>query len=876
MEAKTWALGEILKPERRYIIPTFQRSYEWTRQGQWELLFADLVVTAERLHHRRQYAKLTGTQPEEASVSPHFLGAVVCDTLPFPAGGVALRSVIDGQQRLTTIQLLLRGLLDVVQEFDEDGLLKGKAKALTKMISNDEDSATTPEDVYKLWPRRDDRGLWPAVTADEIPDYSKDDHLYLQARQYFAEAARDAMSGVEDEARIERLRAMVDAVDTLFKLVVIDLDQNDDAQVIFEVLNGRQQALSASDLVKNLIFLRAEFAKAEHLEELYDRYWAGFDDKWWKKKVGTGHAQRYRRDVLLSVWLTATTASDVSVGNLYGEVRAYLDQEKPKTEELLAELKGFATAYEEIYGVLPVTDEVIRQAYDRLIALNNLTAVPVLAWMRTLPASILSAEDHRHAVQAIESFTVRRMLAGWTTRNYGAVFVRVMKDARAAEPGAIHQVIADALASAGWPSDTELENAMLANNFYALAQFRQRLVLGGIDQRMRADDPKQAPATVDYGKLQIEHVLPGKWAEHWPLPEGLDEMATLKAKELRDLAKNRIGNLTLVTQHFNGSVSNLGWASKQPEFAKQSSIMLNVAVARVEAWDEAAIEARSRVLAGVAAKVWPSPPESAAGESEPDQTAEVARLAVGPEPHPSNAEAGQRAVPTDGHRFEGASGDRPDATSYGASAVAVDRVDPQGIEVSLRLQQRTSHDLGTGQPVTWWTQSWRTRLRPGGPNRRFYMHDGQPWSVPSDLALDMLEEMESRGGLNDAYFLDPRGERLGAVYRSTDPDADSERILGEIMMPSESWDEASWLVWEDRPDPCDLTAQWRKCLLVDPVSGIATFRSTTRYQLYKQKKELWPGSTWLLDNSMPDLSVEQAKVMLDFLRYVLGRGQPHV
>ena len=403
MEAKTWALGEILKPERRYIIPTFQRSYEWTRGKQWQLLFADLVATADRLHHERVVAKLTGSEPDEAGVAPHFLGAVVCDTLPFPAGGVALRSVIDGQQRLSTVQLLLRGLLDVVQEVDAEGELKGKAKALTKMISNDEDSATTPEDVYKLWPRRDDRGLWPAVMADTVPSYTNDDHLYLQARQYFADATREALADTPESERSDRLRALVDAVDTLFKIVVIDLDKNDDAQVIFEVLNGRQTELSASDLVKNLIFLRAEFAKAEHLEELYDRYWAGFDDKWWKKKVGTGHAQRYRRDVLLSVWLTATTASDVSVGNLYGEVRGYLDREKPKTEELLADLKSFATAYEEIYAVLPVSDQVIRQAYDRLIELNNLTAIPVLAWMRTLPESALSAEDHRAAVQAIES-----------------------------------------------------------------------------------------------------------------------------------------------------------------------------------------------------------------------------------------------------------------------------------------------------------------------------------------------------------------------------------------------------------------------------------------------------------------------------------------
>lgn len=92
----------------------------------------------------------------------------------------------------------------------------------------------------------------------------------------------------------------------------------------------------------------------------------------------------------------------------------------------------------------------------------------------------------------------------------------------------------------------------------------------------------------------------------WPLDETLDEVDRIKAKDARNLAKNRIGNLTLVTQHFNGSVSNLGWADKQPEFAKQSSILLNVGIAAVPQWGEVSIEQRGSALAAVAARVWPS------------------------------------------------------------------------------------------------------------------------------------------------------------------------------------------------------------------------------------------------------------------------------
>lgn len=104
-----------------------------------------------------------------------------------------------------------------------------------------------------------------------------------------------------------------------------DLEDNDDAQVIFEVLNGRQTPLSATDLVKNFLFLRAELDSEADFERLYEQHWAHFDDPWWREEVGRGHAARGRRDVLLSAWLTAAAGTEVNVGHLYGEVRRYLE-----------------------------------------------------------------------------------------------------------------------------------------------------------------------------------------------------------------------------------------------------------------------------------------------------------------------------------------------------------------------------------------------------------------------------------------------------------------------------------------------------------------------------------------------------------------------
>ena len=452
MQAYTYELKQILTPERRYVIPTFQRDYEWTQEGQWQLLFEDLDTAAERLGQARAFAAATGTSKASAekSVSPHFLGAIVCDQLPSPAGGLDLRAVIDGQQRLTTLQLLVRGVLDVLIEVGSP-----RVKQVRRMLQNPADVVDAEHEKHKLWPRRKDRLVWPEAMGDPIPPAKG--HLYLEARAFFRDRTREASTGVDGTDRTDDL---VDALLDLFKLVVIDLEENDDAQVIFEVLNGRQTPLSANDLVKNLLFLRGELADEKQLEKLYDAYWADFDDPWWKVQVGTGHAARARRDVILSVWLTATSGTEASVAHLYGQVRSYLSLVDRKTEDVLQELHTYGQAYRAIYGAGEPVTEALQIAYRRLDRLKILTAVPLLAWLRTLPSSRLSQAQHEVAVRAVESWAVRRMILGANTRGYNAAFLAVLKEAQRAayDPQrsvaeAVVRALAGAPNSLVWPDD---------------------------------------------------------------------------------------------------------------------------------------------------------------------------------------------------------------------------------------------------------------------------------------------------------------------------------------------------------------------------------------------------------------------------------------
>lgn len=609
MQADTLALKSVLGFDRRYVIPTFQRDYEWTREAQWGLLYEDLLSAAERLQRARTQADALGEPRARADqkVTPHFLGAIVCDQLPSATGGVDQRAVIDGQQRLTTLQLLARGILDVLLEADSK-----RAAQVRRLIQNPADVAIDPLDRHKLWPRRKDREVWPSVVADETPTATG--HLYLEARAFFAEQTRIAIQGKTDT---ELLDAIVDAFLGLFKLVVIDLEENDEAQVIFEVLNGRQTPLSAADLVKNLLFLRGDLNGEQELDRLYDQYWAPFDEPWWKKTVGIGHAARGRRDVLLSAWLTAVSGQEANVGHLYAQARTYLATNPRATESVLKELNNYASAYFTIYHPDQAESPVLAQAYVRIEQLRVLTAVPLFLWLRTLPSEVLPLADHEIAVAAVESWVIRRMITGANTRGYGNFFVEVLKSAQAAKEAGqnVARAVINSLSSASmglvWPRDEDVANAFTSSRFYnSFTQERIRLVLGAIDKQLQSENPHTEPAEFAYEKLQIEHIMPQSWQTHWPL-DVTDPTQLELASQKRSSVIHLIGNLTLVTPRFNQSVSNSGWETKRPEFSLQSSLQLNKAVAASDDWNESDIQVRCEQLAFAACRVWTHPHQPA-------------------------------------------------------------------------------------------------------------------------------------------------------------------------------------------------------------------------------------------------------------------------
>lgn len=230
---------------------------------------------------------------------------------------------------------------------------------------------------------------------------------------------------------------------------------------------------------------------------------------------------------------------------------------------------------------------------------------PVLLW---LLSSEVPEQQLQKGLRALESYLVRRMIHGVTTKNYNRLFVSLpdrLEDARAECAG---DVIVEYLGSQDahvryWPNDADIEDAFMYRPVYrVLTRGRLRIVLEGIEAELRTGMAESD--SVPRG-LTIEHVMPQQWHHHWPPPADLGDGRS--PEERRNRRIHSMGNLTLVTQRLNAAASNNPWKKKRASLDEHTTLFLNKdLLANAPAvWDEAAIAERAKRLSRAAARVWP-------------------------------------------------------------------------------------------------------------------------------------------------------------------------------------------------------------------------------------------------------------------------------
>ena len=582
---------DLFQKEVRYTIPPFQRPYVWSQDDQWEPLWEDVRNVAENYLEELERSGDDGVEAEQKT-SPHFLGAVVLKQVPTAAKDIDQREVIDGQQRVTTLQLLLDAVQQICEESDQP-YLKRVARRLAKLVTNDEELIADDRlHIFKLWPTRGDREAFRHAMDNGLAVNDFEESLIVQAHEFFQLQVRKWLQDAPGpiEPRIDALEA---ALTTMLHMVVIDLGSQDDPNLIFETLNARGTPLEQSDLIKNFVLSREGDPQSD--------IWGSLDDEWWRKEVRQGRLFRPRLDMLLNYWLAMRTGSEVSPSRVFDMFRSYTEDQE--VDAVMSEVKQDLANYRDFESTRGRSPDE-KSFYYHVDVMQARVITPVLLLL-------LSAEPGTRirAFSALESFLVRRMICRQTTKDYNRL---VLELASRLQDGGLDQ--ADTV-SAGflkeqtayareWPTDGAVADALGSSPLYRLlTRGRLRLVLEGVERRLRSSGKSEHPAVPT--NLTIEHLMPVGWdIREWPLPEGVDkDAATYQPNTLI----HSIGNLTLATQKLNSSMSNDPWKSKRDELQEHSVLLLNNEFLTQPSWDEETIRSRSRRIAELVSERWPGP-----------------------------------------------------------------------------------------------------------------------------------------------------------------------------------------------------------------------------------------------------------------------------
>ena len=602
METKVRTPHEVFFMPQRLLVPLFQRPYVWTRENQWTMLWEDIRRHADLRHSGKRS-------------SPHFLGAVVLQNQSASVGNLPYWTIIDGQQRLTTMQLLLDAAHQALTSVGSETL----ARQVEDLIRNPEHFCRNAEDRFKVWPTNRDRAAFNDVMAATLPvDYAQlphQDSRMTQAHQFFSGAMTDWLTAGDSESRAE---ALTQVLLNGLQLVVIQLEADEDSQEIFETLNARGTPLTAADLIKNFVFQRLDLPAYES-EAAYEKYWKVFETAFWEKEVGAGRNAMARSSLFLNQWLIAQTAEPIGVREVFSRFKYFTTHDlNAPMGDLLPTIHRAALDYQSWTETARTKDGTLDRLtlfVYRIGALDSEATKPLLIWLRDPALEPVGAAVEDRFLTHLESWLVRRSLLRLSTQSYSdlvALLLQELKDSGRQEAATVTERILREQTSGNlyWPADEEVQTWLATAPIYRrLRRGRLRMVLEAIEDHLRgydSDRPSYAGQRVARDHHAIEHILPQQWQTHWSVED-------LAARLARDNHVHVLGNLTLLTRGLNSKVSNGPWFGENGKMAHlaQHDVMLmnnDVRTSGADGWDEQKIDTRTTQMTRAILEIWPTPP----------------------------------------------------------------------------------------------------------------------------------------------------------------------------------------------------------------------------------------------------------------------------
>ncbi|MFZ1010848.1 MAG: DUF262 domain-containing protein [Candidatus Sulfotelmatobacter sp.] len=559
MEASPAKVIQYFNGEKQNLIPLFQRPYTW-KEINWRTLWDDVMV-----------------QYDQGDSSTHFMGAIVSVPARSVPVGVSKFLIIDGQQRLTTVSLLLCALRDCLDGNTADRI---QEVYLTNRFRE-------PEDTLKFVPTQADRDVYRSITLDrKVP---KESSLMADAYRFFT---TQLTKGVDPNGDgVERAKVLTTLEHSL-QVVMINLGDADDPYLIFESLNFKGEPLTQADLVRNYILMRFRhsISTGGEQERVYSHYWRPLEIQ-----LGDTLTEFLRHYAMKD-------GDNIKQGGIYAATKArFKNMDTPGEVELeVGRMEVFGGFYARLIKPQLETLDGIRSRLENIKELEVTTSYPLL--LRLLDALNIGSVNEAQlekCLATIEAFVVRRAVCGVPTNSLNKLFLQWTRNFPDADHAAwLLETMSNGGGGRRFPTDTEFAEAFKNQPQYGRGA--TRFVLSHLE---RSFEHKEA---VDLATATIEHVLPQTLTDEWR--QTLTDQWRIElghnAESIHTKYVDTFGNLTLTA--YNAELGNLPFAEKK-EKLQNTHIELNRWILDQSTWNESQIAQRAETLLNKAKMIWPGP-----------------------------------------------------------------------------------------------------------------------------------------------------------------------------------------------------------------------------------------------------------------------------
>jgi alkylated DNA nucleotide flippase Atl1 len=563
----------LLGGPKQFRVPLFQRTYTWKERDHAQL-WRDIAT---------QYELSRGGSSPDHGDAGHFIGSFVLAPAPAPATLPAYL-VVDGQQRLTTLTLALCALRDAaVSRGDESAYERVTNQYLVNQY------ATDPLHRWKFMPTEDDRAEYFAcIKADHA---GSGNGLIAKAYRFFE--IQMALPGPDDEPLdLDVLESVI-----VSKLAIVDItaQQGDNVHRIFESLNATGVGLTQADLLRNYVFMLLPTRD----RTVYEEVWRPMQEL-----LGAGNLEGLARVDL------RRRGIDVRDDDVYRAQQARLqpiEHDEAAIEAQIRDLALRATHYRRILEPEHEPHPGVRRGLEFIARWRATTTHPFVMFLyERREEGLLGADEMGDILLNVESFLVRRLLVGVSTKNLNRIFIQMLGPLRDSDEPLIDAVRYQLSTERRfWASDEELRVAAASRPFYYYGRADQRRM---ILERIEESYGHKELAELSKLNLSVEHILPQSLSAAW-----INELTAAggNAEEVHRELVHTLGNLTLSA--YNSELSNLPFERKQ-QIYDTSKLSLNAdLVSQVDnsngssLWGKEQILARAARIADTAIGIWPPP-----------------------------------------------------------------------------------------------------------------------------------------------------------------------------------------------------------------------------------------------------------------------------